>query len=244
MMAFALWQGMLYAQIQEAGMGGLLHDLGKIRVPIDILKKREQLNDNDWALLRMHVAFTQQVLQTLPSAPSSQTMLRAMREHHERLDGSGYPDGLRGESIGQEGRMLAICDVFDAMTSERAYHNAVEPRKVLNVLMEACHQDNHLDRELVEKFVRCIGIYPTGTLVRLENGYLGVVLRNDPKDLLHPAIRIVKDGQGRKLSTPKRLDLCESSDMKGWRIVGSETPLRAELDPRHYLPGATHYFTT
>jgi HD-GYP domain-containing protein (c-di-GMP phosphodiesterase class II) len=160
----------------------------------------------------------------------SDTSHTVASQHHERLDGSGYPFGLKGESISPYGQAVAIVDVYDAMTSRRCYQRQFDPTDVLKKLFE--WSPHHFDPELVQKFIKCIGIYPVGTLVSLESGLLAVVIKHGDKGLLYPVVRVVYDTRKQRHLMPFNLDLShDESD----RVVGYESPERWDLKPETYI---------
>jgi putative nucleotidyltransferase with HDIG domain len=175
-------------QIKYLGIGGLLHDIGKVKVPSAILNKPGALTEPEFEVMKQHVTHGMCILR--------QTSLddRAMcitAHHHERLDGSGYPEGLQGEQISAFGQMAAVIDIYDALTSERCYKKSMPPTHALRKLLE--WSQSYVKRELVEQFIAHVGIYPLGTLVRLQSGFLGVVLSHGEKGLLYPMVRVVYD---------------------------------------------------
>jgi HD-GYP domain-containing protein (c-di-GMP phosphodiesterase class II) len=154
--------------------------------------------------------------------------------HQERLNGTGYPHGLEGEEIGVFGQMAAIVDVYDAMTSDRCYQKGILPSDVLRKLFE--WSEFHFNRDLVQQFIRCVGIYPVGSLVQLESGLLGLILNHDEKNLLYPVVRIVFDTKKGKQITPYDIDLSEQSDNGGAdKVVCHELPSKWNIKPERYL---------
>jgi putative nucleotidyltransferase with HDIG domain len=213
--------------LQEAGIGGMLHDIGKMRVPDHILNKPGELTGAEAAIMRDHVRLGVETLSQTPGVPD--LAMRVAAEHHERCDGSGYPAGLHGEQISLWGRMATIVDVYDAMTSNRIYSPGLEPSVALQTLYRQCPAS--FDEELMEHFIAALGIYPVGSLVRLESDRLAVVLEQNQGGLLHPKVRVVYDiGRGRKLA-PVDLDLSEGGD--GVRC--HEEPGTWNLDPGAFL---------
>lgn len=171
--------------IQELTLGAFLHDIGKILLPKEILYKPGELTPKEFNILRSHVALG---LKTLESTPSvSNIAVNMVREHHERLDGSGYPKQLKGNEISKYGRMIAIVDSYSAMTSERPYKTSVHPINAFKVLISESEQ---YDEELVDQFIRCLGVYPIGTLVKLNSGKLGMISQLNGKKPLHPYVRV------------------------------------------------------
>jgi len=215
--------------IHEAGIGGMLHDIGKMRVPDHILNKPAKLTDEEFAIMKEHVTLGLEILRGTPGI--SRTVIQVAGEHHERFEGSGYPEQLRGGEISQLGRMAAIVDVYDALTSNRIYHKGMEPPAALTKLFE--WSDHHFDAELVQHFIQAIGIYPVGSLVKLASNRLGVVMEQSAQGLLSPKVRVMYDiPRGRRLS-PVDIDLadpaCDDS------IVCNEDPEVWGQNPFEYL---------
>ncbi|MEG3638029.1 HD-GYP domain-containing protein [Magnetococcus sp. PR-3] len=239
MMGLARGLGMDDQMVAMVGKGGLLHDVGKVRLPQALINKTSPLDLSDLKQIKRHVDLTLDSLSRMEGL--SDDVRRIAAEHHERLDGSGYPKGLKGEQISQLGRMASICDCFDAMTSNRSYRRAKEGKQVLRELVLEGRERGTLDAKLVEMFIRVVGIYPVGSLVRLADGRVGVVMRNNPKDLLHPSIKVVAKGTDNSAISPKRLDLANHRNEEGLRIVGTESPATTRIDPIPFLPGSELY---
>lgn len=226
LMLFANAEGMDAASVAEAGLGGLLHDVGKMKVPGEVLNKPGRLTEEEFTVMKSHAAFSQELLLGVPGI--SQMVIQIAGEHHERMAGGGYPRGLSGEQISRIGRMTAIVDVYDALTSNRVYHKGKEPTEVLKRLLE--WSGSHLDGDLVQRFIRALGIYPVGSLVRLSGGRLAVVVEQG-KDLLRPTVRVVFDPVRRLRLQPRDLDLGHGED----QIVDYEDPGEWGLDPASFL---------
>jgi len=186
MSVFAKHLGFEKRLIQELALGAFLHDIGKVLLPNDILSKRSELTAKEQNIIRSHVALGLKILEDSPSI--SHIAMSMVREHHERLDGSGYPKRLKGDEISQYGRMIAIIDSYDAMTSERPYRKSVHPINAFKTLIS--ESPNSYDEELVEKFIQCMGVYPVGTLVKLNSGKLGLISRLNKQKPLHPFVRV------------------------------------------------------
>ena len=161
------------AEVFDLGLAGLLHDIGKMIVPDKILKKPDSLTDAEFALVRTHPEQGYLLLSQNPATPG--IILDVCRHHHERLDGSGYPLGLAGSSISRVARIAAICDVYDALTSNRAYKAAWSSEEAISRMYD---WSGHFDRELLVGFMKAIGVYPPGLLVRLRSNRLAVTLPN------------------------------------------------------------------
>ena len=220
--------------IHEAGIGGMLHDIGKMRVPDHILNKPAKLTDPEFEIMKSHVTLG---LETLGQTPGiSQMVIQIAGEHHERFEGSGYPSQVKGKEISELGRMAAIVDVYDAITSNRIYHKGMEPPAALKKLFE--WSNHHFDEELVQHFIQAIGIYPVGSLVKLASKRLAVILEQGSAGLLMPKVRVIFDtARGRRLD-PFDLDLA-LSESGGDEILGTEEPADWNLKPFDYLTATT-----
>jgi len=166
--------------------GGLLHDIGKILVPDEILNKPGKLTPEEWEEMKRHVSYGEQILDVTPGLTDVTRSICAL--HHERLDGSGYPRNLPEEQITLPGRMSAICDVYDAVTADRVYHVGMAPNEALKKLIE--WSIFHLDKDLVYDFIRCLSVYPVGTLVELSNGRAGVIVEANRRQPKLPLVRV------------------------------------------------------
>ncbi len=218
--------GLDAASVQEMGLGGLLHDVGKMRVPNEVLNKPGRLTEEEFAIMKSHAALSRELLQDTPGI--SETVIRIASEHHEKMGGCGYPLGLSGDQISQPGRMAAIVDVYDALTSNRVYHKGMEPSEALKKLLE--WSGDHLDGDLVQLFIRALGIYPVGSLVRLSDGRLAVVVEQQ-EDLLHPTVRVMYDAARGYRLPPRDLDLGDSNI----HIESFEEPAEWNLNPLEWL---------
>jgi len=214
--------------IKEMALGGLLHDVGKARIPDAILNKPGKLTDDEFMHMKAHVDLG--VASLRQSAGISDIALRVAAEHHERFDGSGYPGKLKGEGISLYGQMASIVDVYDAISSDRVYHKGMSPTQALKKLLE--WSSHHFDPRLVQVFIRAIGIYPSGTLVQLESKRLGVVVEQNEKNLLSPVVRIFYHAGQRHYIAPENVDLAKSMD----RIASFESFDKWNIDPQQWLP--------
>lgn len=213
------------------GLGGLLHDVGKMAVPLAILNKPSALSDAEFKKIQQHVVYCREILATTHNIPQSAAQI-AM-EHHERFDGTGYPNGLAAEAISLGGQMAAIADVFDALTSDRCYRNGIDQVEVLRKLYGWSR--SHFNEGLVHRFIRCIGVYPAGTLVQLESGMLGVVVESTD-NLLRPVVRLIYDTRHDWAIRQKDIDLSKPSGKGGEdRIIGYESAKRWRINPLKVL---------
>lgn len=227
MAAFARALEMPREIIREVAIGALLHDVGKARIPDEILNKPGKLTDAEFERMKNHVVQSKIILLSTPGI--SPIAVDVAAQHHERFDGSGYPNALSGEAISLHGRMAAIVDVYDAITSERVYHKGLPPTEALRRLLE--WSSNHFEPRLVQAFIRSVGIYPTGSLVRLESRRLAVVLTQHPDKPTQPGVKVIFHTAGHYLQ-PEDLDLRRSQD----RIVGHEDFAAWNIDPARWLP--------
>ena len=214
---------------EQAGMGGILHDIGKMKIPGHILHKLGKLSESECEIMKKHVGYGCLLIENTPNL--SPISLQIAAEHHERNNGSGYPRALKGDEISLYGRMAAIVDVYDELTAAKIHHKAREPTEVLKKLLE--WGDQYFDTNLVHNFIRTIGIYPVGTLVRLERGYLAIVVKQHPETLLQPKVRLIFNSKSLCYVPPQDLDL--SSPRCDDRIVSFETPSRWRINPERFL---------
>lgn len=218
MVAFAKTIGLDHDTITRIGIGAMLHDIGKMKVPEEILNKPGKLTDEEFAVMRGHVTLSANLLTESPDIdPIS---IAVAYEHHERWDGTGYPRKLKGDEISQFGQMSAIVDVYDAITSDRCYHTGMHPTDALGRMLE--WSKYHFNPLLTQQFIQCVGIYPVGTVVRLESGRLAVVVEASDKNMLQPVVRVVYDMRKKQFITPRDIDLSRASDTRTDRIVGHE----------------------
>lgn len=199
MIALARQLGLPETQVREAGEAGLLHDIGKMAIPDSILNKPGKLTDSEFGTMRSHPEKGAQML--LECGQISALVLDACLHHHEKFDGSGYPHRLTGEQISLFARMGAVCDVYDAITSDRPYKKGWDPAESIRKMAE---WKGHFDPQVFQAFVKSVGIYPVGALVRLESGRLGVVMEQHDKSLLTPRVKVFFSARSR-LSIPQEV---------------------------------------
>ncbi len=217
MVSLARQLGLDEDAVSEAGLAGLLHDVGKMVMPTAVLNKPGALTDAEFAVMRSHPERGHALLLAAGSLPAS--ALDVCLHHHEKFDGSGYPFRLAGENISLFARMGAVCDVYDAITSNRPYKKAWNPAESLARMAQ---WTGHFDTQIFHAFVRSVGIYPLGSLVRLESGRLGVVIDQHPEKLTEPLVRVFFSA---KAKMPiQQLDLDLSRRNANDRIVGREDP--------------------
>lgn len=179
--------------LKELTLGGLLHDVGKIMTPDEVLNKPGKLTDEEFAVMRQHVVHSYEILSNTPGITA--TMLEVAANHHERLDGTGYPQRLKGEQLSLYTRMSGIVDVYDAVTADRVYKQGMQPTQAFRILLKGIN--HHFDAELVTKFIKCMGVYPVGTLVQLSNQRLAIVMQRNPHEPLKPVVKVIYHGTQR-----------------------------------------------
>lgn len=196
-------------QIALLGYLGLMQDIGKLRVPSEIITKRDRLSALEFEQAKRHVQHSVDILRETPGLPPQLAELVTL--HHERQDGSGYPRGLKGKEIGMMGSIAAIADTFDALTQRRPYGEPVSPSTALSMLYK--WRGTFFDAGLVEQFIRCIGIFPLGSVVELNSGEVGIVIAQNTEKRLQPRVMVIRDAAGKPLKPQKLLDLSREPKM-------------------------------
>lgn len=202
--AFGRFLGVPESDLELLGLCGMLHDVGKARVPPEILHKPGKLTRIEYEIMKEHALLGKQILDEAGGV--TELIKMTAQSHHERIDGKGYPEQLDAGRLHKYIRMVSIVDVYDAITSERPYKEGRPAFDALKILFAEC--DKHFDKELVEAFIRMIGLYPTGTLVEMLNGEVGIVVASNPNMRLRPKVELVltSDKQRRK---PYVVDLAD-----------------------------------
>jgi len=218
MIALARQLGLSEAEVAEAGAAGLLHDLGKAKVPDAILNKPGALTDGEFATMRQHPEIGYRML--ADDQQAGESVLDVVLHHHEKMDGSGYPKRLSSDQISRLARMGAICDVYDAITSNRPYKAGWDPAEAVRKMAE--WSGGHFDPTLFQAFVKTVGIYPVGSLVRMESGRLGVVVEQSGSSLLTPRVKVFFSLRKQLRIAPQVVDLAAAGAQD--RIVGREDP--------------------
>ncbi|MCW8827320.1 MAG: HD-GYP domain-containing protein [Gammaproteobacteria bacterium] len=227
MITFGRTMGFDKQRIRDIAIGGLLHDIGKMETPDKILNKPGKLTDHEFDIMRSHVVYSRELLQDQTGI--TQDALDVAAQHHERVDGSGYPLGLKGDEISEVGQMSTIVDVYDALTSVRVYKNAWEPNLVLKKLME--WSSSHFNPTLVHMFIRCLGVYPIGAMVELESGLIGIVIEQNEVNLLKPKVKIVYSAKHHHYVPAHEVDLEKSDDF-----------IKTAIDPKKYQINPTTFY--
>jgi HD-GYP domain-containing protein (c-di-GMP phosphodiesterase class II) len=203
MTVFGRFLEMSREDVTLLGHLGLLQDVGKVRLPDALIEKRGRLSEEESELVRKHVDHSVEILRATPHLPPELTELTAL--HHERHDGSGYPKKLRGKEIGLIGSIAGIVDTFAALTARRPYAEPLAPSTALSILYK--HRGTFFDGYLVEQFIRCIGIFPIGSVVEMNSGETGIVIAQNVAKRLQPRVMLIRDEAGNPLKPQKLLDL-------------------------------------
>jgi HD-GYP domain-containing protein (c-di-GMP phosphodiesterase class II) len=215
MVALANELQMSPADCRIAGMAGLLHDMGKAMMPPELLTKPGKLSDDEFAVIRTHPQRGHDLL--VEGNGVSAPVLDVVLHHHEKVDGSGYPHGLTGDTMSLLAKMGAVCDVYDAITSNRAYKQAWDPAESI---ARMASWKGHFDPDVFKAFIRSLGIYPNGSLVRMKSDNLAVVVDQNTGNLAKPVVKIMYSLKSQLPVTPRKVDLSASQDA----IVGRESP--------------------
>jgi putative nucleotidyltransferase with HDIG domain len=225
--------------LREFGMSALMHDIGKVRTPKEILNKPDKLTDDEFVIMRRHVVDGAEILRRTPEMPILAPVVAF--EHHLRLDGSGYPFTVKRGSLNLGSMLCAIADVYDAMRSQRTYQQAYPTDRILAVLKK--NEGAQMDQNLVRRFVQLLGIYPPGNLVKLSTGEVAVVLRVHAPDPHRPRVRVLFGADGARLELPFERNLWEpqpdrQSDQTLENVESPVDPAAYSLDPLTFLETA------
>ena len=204
MIALGNQLGLPEALIRRVGLAGLLHDIGKMAIPGAVLNKPGRLTDEELQLVRTHPLEGEKTLSA--TSQVCEMIVDVCLHHHERVDGQGYPHQLAGEQISLFSRMAAVCDVYDAITSDRVYNEGWDPAVAVQKMSS---WEGHFDDEVFRAFLKCVGIYPVGSLVQLNSGRIGVVVEQNSHSLLTPKVKLFYVPVLNVHITPTLLDLSD-----------------------------------
>jgi putative nucleotidyltransferase with HDIG domain len=215
--------------LREFGLAALMHDIGKVRTPLEVLNKPDKLTDEEFTIMKRHVVDGAEILRQTPDIPALAPVVAF--EHHLRLDGTGYPHGISRPSLNVGTMICGIADVYDAMRSQRRYQQAFPTERILEVLKR--NDGTQFDQNLIRRFVQLIGIYPAGNLVKLDSGEIGVVLKVYAPDPYRPQVRVLFDRQGKRLDLTYDINLWESdgADGRPSAVVAPLDPADYQVDP-------------
>lgn len=214
-------------ELNILGLGALLFDIGKSRITDDILKKSDSLNENEFLLMKAHSFLGFAMLEENKNIPKE--VLEIVLNHHERLNGMGYPNSRKGKEISRFTRIVSIVDAFDAMTSDRCYKDAFQPQHALNELYNMAPDE--LDQGLIEAFIKCIGIYPVGSIVELNTGHTGVIVKLNEQHKLKPVVGLVLNRKHEPYEIIKFLNLSSTIWQKS---SGDKVEIKKILEPHAY----------
>ena len=221
------------SMLRELGLAALMHDIGKVRTPTEILNKPEKLTDAEFSVMRMHVVDGAEILRRTPEMPAVAPVIAF--EHHLRLDGTGYPFGAKRNGLNVGTMLCSIADVYDAMRSQRAYQQAFPSDRILEVMKR---NDGHqFDQNLVRRFTQLLGIYPPGNLVRLDDGAMAVVIAVHAPEPFKPRVKVIATPKGDHIESPYEVNLWEvPADTTGPKSVTAPLdPAEHGVDPLTYL---------
>jgi len=215
--------GMEGTPLRQVGLAALMHDIGKVKTPPEILNKPDGLTDREFEVLKRHTVDGAEILRTTPDVPPLAPIVAF--EHHLRSDGSGYPRGVSRSRLNVATMLCGISDVYDAMRSQRVYQQAFPTDRILTVLQR--NDGKQFDQNLVRRFVQLVGIYPAGNLVRLDTGEIAVVVKVYAPDPYRPRVKVVVAADRTPLSRPYEVNLWESHE-------GLPDSIQAPVDPTDY----------
>lgn len=232
--AFGRHMGLPRSDLDILAMGLLLMDIGKMKVPVDILNKTEPLTEDEFRLVRSHVGHGVEILEK--SEGINVDIINIALTHHERFDGSGYPNGLVGAQTPVYGRIAAIIDCYDAMTSQRPYGKPVSPYTALQEIYN--WRNKYFQEELVEQFLQCLGVFPTGSLVEMHSGEVGIVMAQNKTRRMSPKVMLLLDKNKEAYAEYQMIDLINQPSEY------SENPLTIYrgLDPGAYGIDPTEFY--
>lgn len=229
---FARFLGMADEELHELGMAALLHDIGEVRVPLDIIHKEGLLNSQEKSLMESHTTHGAEILRNSEDIPSS--AIEVALSHHERCNGKGYPAGLVSDRITQFAKIVAIIDVYDSVTTPLSYRKGISSTEALKNMYN--WRNELFDSTLVEKYIQCLGIYPVGSVVELNTGEVGIVISVSLEKRLQPKLMLVRDHDKQPYMPPKIFDLSQyDQEEKRYDILKVLEPDAYGIDLKSYL---------
>jgi putative nucleotidyltransferase with HDIG domain len=219
------------ALLREFGLAALMHDIGKVKTPTEILNKPDKLTEREFEILKRHTVDGAQILRKTPEIPPLAAVVAF--EHHLRADGTGYPNGVTRPRLNLGTMLCGIADVYDAMRSQRIYQEAFPTDRILAVLQR--NDGRQFDQHLVRRFSQLVGIYPAGNLVRLSTGELAVVMKTYAPDPFRPRVKVVRASGGTTLKDPYEIDLWAADAEPPPSIAAPVDPVDHGIDPLSYL---------
>ncbi|MBF0496300.1 MAG: HD-GYP domain-containing protein [Deltaproteobacteria bacterium] len=226
--------GLSKAALKHLGMGAIFHDLGKVAIPSHILNKPGRLTEEEFEVMKMHPVLTNKLLKD--SSDLSSYSLECALSHHEKYGGLGYPQGLKGGQIPLLARIVSLADVYDALTSDRVYREGMSLHAAVKIMY--ANREDHFDPELLGNFIKCVGVYPIASMVKLNTGEMGLVVDINPDKLLKPQVLILFDSSRKPVSKKEVLNLAKERVVLGGRsrsIVDIDVPEKWGINPAEYL---------
>ena len=223
--------GMEGTALRQVGLAALMHDIGKVKTPPEILNKPDKLTDREFEILKRHTVDGAEILRTTPEVPTLAPIVAF--EHHLRADGTGYPRGVSRSQLNVATMLCGISDVFDAMRSQRVYQQAFPTDRILNVLQR--NDGTQFDQHLVRRFVQLVGIYPAGNLVRLDTGEIAVVVKAYAPDPYRPRVKVVLGADRTPLPRPYEVNLWESHEGLADSVQAPVDPVEYNVDPLTHM---------
>ncbi len=230
MASFCRFMNLDETQMHHLTIGALFHDLGKVLVPGELITKPGRYTDEEYTMMKQHPRLGKELLSEMTDI--NEDILNVVYQHHERMDGNGYPEKITGHNISLGGRMASIVDVYDALTSIRSYKEAESATEVLKFLFQSA--PDAFDLELLQQFISSVGIFPVGSLVRLNSGFLAVVVESAKKDLTRPKVKMIYDIKKGRSIVPRKLDLSEGVG-ELHQITGTENPQKWDINLENIL---------
>lgn len=218
-------------QVKELGLAALLHDVGEMKIPVELLKRKNK-TPQELELVRKHTSYGAEILRNADGIPDC--AVDVAYSHHEQVDGKGYPKGLRGNEISLFSKIVSIVDIYDSLT-RGGMERSMSPTEAMRYLY--LYRDKLFEGVLIEAFIKCLGIYPVGSLVELEKGDVGIVISVQPGALLHPKLLLIMGKDKKPFDKPKIMNLAmfAEEEPKKYAVKQVLNPDTYGIDMRFYL---------
>ncbi|AIW13918.1 HD-GYP domain-containing protein [Vibrio tubiashii] len=227
LVTFGKHLGLPKETLKQMAIGGIIHDVGKIKVDDKVLHKPARLTPEEFEHMKLHQVYAKEIITTVTGLSDVSRDVCLM--HHEKLDGNGYPAGLKGDEIPLHGRMSCIVDIYDALTADRCYKQGMSPAEAFKILLSLT--PNHLDKELVYKFINCIGVFPVGALVELSDGRVGIIWTSNSHEPLKPEIKCFYSRKYHRFVDVSFVDMKTTK----LTIKKAIAPSQLEVDPKLFF---------
>ncbi|WP_425666755.1 HD-GYP domain-containing protein [Vibrio tubiashii] len=227
LVTFGKHLGLPKETLKQMAIGGIIHDVGKIKVDDKVLHKPARLTPEEFEHMKLHQVYAKEIITTVTGLSDVSRDVCLM--HHEKLDGNGYPAGLKGDEIPLHGRMSCIVDIYDALTADRCYKQGMSPAEAFKILLSLT--PNHLDKELVYKFINCIGVFPVGALVELSDGRVGIIWTSNSHEPLKPKIKCFYSRKYHRFVDVSFVDMKTTK----LTIKKAIAPSQLEVDPKLFF---------